>query len=60
MNDMPLSCQPAPDSAVTEAGVNGRYFPAIDNHEVWDDPSIEGLLSATPYLKDLSVSAATT
>ena len=57
MNDMLLSRLPAPDSALTEAGLNGRYFPAIGNHEVWDDPSIEGVLSATPYLKDLGVSA---
>lgn len=60
MNDMLLSRLPAPDSELTEAGLNGRYFPAVGNHEVWDDPSIGGLLSATPYLKDLGVSAATT
>ncbi|OSP53597.1 hypothetical protein BV911_17170 [Pseudoruegeria sp. SK021] len=57
MNDMLLSRLPAPDSELTEAGLNGRYFPAIGNHEVWDDPSIEGVLSATPYLKDMGVSA---
>lgn len=57
MNDMLLSRLPAPDGDLTEAGLNGRYFPAIGNHEVWDDPSIEGVLSATPYLKDLGVTA---
>lgn len=57
MNDMLLSQLPAPDAELTDAGLNGRYFPAIGNHEVWDDPSIEGVLSATPYLKDLGVSA---
>ena len=57
MNDMLLSRLPAPDADLTEAGLNGRYFPAIGNHEVWDDPSIEGVLSATSYLKDMGVSA---
>ena len=32
-------------------------FPAVGNHEVWDDPKIEGVLSAVPYLKKLGLSA---
>ncbi len=47
---------PAPDSQMRAAGLAGRVFPAVGNHEVWYDPNAEGLLTAFPYLKQLGVS----
>src|SRR5260370_29745258 len=38
------------------AGLPGRIFPAVGNHEVWDDSDVEGLLHAFPYLKQFGVS----
>lgn len=52
-----LSRLPAPDASLRTAGLNGRWFPTVGNHEVWGDPKIEGVLSAVPYLKKLGVSA---
>jgi hypothetical protein len=52
-----LSRLPAPDASMRAAGLEGRWFPTVGNHEVWGDPKIEGLLSAVPYLKKLGVSA---
>ena len=37
------------------AGLEGRWFIGVGNHEVWGDPNIEGVLSAVPYLKKLGV-----
>jgi hypothetical protein len=39
------------------AGLPGRVFTAIGNHEVWDDSDVEGVLTAFPYLKQFGVSA---
>jgi hypothetical protein len=39
-----------------DAGLPGRVFPAVGNHEVWADPDVEGLLTAFPYLKHFGVS----
>ena len=47
---------PLPDDQMRAAGLPGRVFPAVGNHEVWDDSDVEGLLSAFPYLKDFGVS----
>jgi hypothetical protein len=47
---------PAPDRQMRAAGLPGRVFPAVGNHEVWDDSDVEGLLSAFPYLKRFGVS----
>jgi hypothetical protein len=30
-------------------------FPAVGNHEVWDDSDVQGLLAAFPYLKQFGV-----
>ena len=38
-----------------EAGLEGRWFVGIGNHQVWADPNIEGLLSAALYLEKLGV-----
>ena len=47
---------PAPDDQMRAAGLGGRVFPAVGNHEVWGDAGAEGLLSVLPYLKQLGVS----
>ena len=47
---------PAPDQQMRAAGLPGRIFPAVGNHEVWDDFDVEGLLQAFPYLKQFGVS----
>jgi hypothetical protein len=52
-----LSQLPAPDATMRAAGLEGRWFPAVGNHEVWGDPKIDGVLTAIPYLKKLGVSA---
>lgn len=47
---------PPPDDQMRAAGLPGRVFPAVGNHEVWDDSDVEGLLTAFPYLKQFGVS----
>ena len=37
------------------AGLDGRWFLGVGNHEVWGDPEIQGVLDAVPYLKKLGV-----
>jgi len=48
---------PAPDAEMRTAGLPGRVFTAIGNHEVWNDSDVEGVLTAFPYLKQFGVSA---
>src|SRR5262249_18187749 len=47
---------PPPDEQMRAAGLPGRVFPAVGNHEVWDDSDVQGLLQAFPYLKRFGVS----
>ena len=47
---------PAPDQQMRAARLPGRIFPAVGNHEVWDDSDVQGLLQAFPYLKQFGVS----
>jgi hypothetical protein len=47
---------PPPDDQMRAAGLPGRVFPAVGNHEVWNDSDVEGLLTAFPYLKKFGVS----
>jgi hypothetical protein len=47
---------PALDQQMRAAGLPGRVFPAVGNHEVWDDSDVKGLLQAFPYLKQFGVS----
>jgi len=47
---------PPPDDQMRAVGMPGRVFPAVGNHEVWEDSDVEGLLSAFPYLKQFGVS----
>jgi len=56
VNDALVKQLPAPDNHLTEAGLDGRVFPAAGNHEVWEDSSAEGLMSTFPYLKKFGVS----
>ena len=45
----------APDAEMRAAGLEGRWFIGIGNHEVWGDPRIDGVLSTVPYLRPLGV-----
>lgn len=55
VNATMLSQLPPPDSEMRAAGLEGRYFLGVGNHEVWGDPKIEGVLSTLPHLKKLGV-----
>jgi hypothetical protein len=55
LNDTMLRQLPEPDAEMRAAGLEGRWFLSIGNHEVWGDPKIEGTLSAVPYLKNFGV-----
>jgi hypothetical protein len=50
-----LTQLPPADEEMKKAGMDGRVFPAVGNHEVWADSDVEGLLAAFPYLKKLGV-----
>jgi Calcineurin-like phosphoesterase len=56
VNENVLKQLPPPDSEMKAAGLEGRVFPAVGNHEVWGDTDVEGLLAAFPYLKKFGVS----
>jgi hypothetical protein len=56
VNDDVLKQLPAPDRQMRAAGLPGRVFPAVGNHEVWGDTDVQGLLSTFPYLKKFGVS----
>ena len=55
VNETMLKKLPAPDDEMRAAGLDGRFFMSVGNHEVWADPKIEGVLSALPYLKKFGV-----
>src|ERR1700745_4191868 len=57
VNDTMLKLLPAPDAEMRAAGLDGRWFMSVGNHEVWGDPKIEGTLAAVPYLKSFGVTA---
>jgi len=46
---------PPPDDQMKAAGLPGRVFPAVGNHEVWEDSDVQGLLAAFPYLSKFGV-----
>ena len=50
-----LKQMPPPDDEMRAAGLPGRVFPAVGNHEVWDDSDVQGLLASFPYLKQFGV-----
>jgi len=56
VNEDVLKQLPHPDKHMKDAGLDGRVFPAVGNHEVWDDSDVEGLLASFPYLKKFGVS----
>jgi hypothetical protein len=43
------------DDEMRAAGLDGRWFIGVGNHEVWGDPKIEGTLNAVPYLRNLGI-----
>ena len=51
-----LNRLPPADDEMRAAGLPGRVFTAVGNHEVWDDSDVEGVLTAFPYLKQFGVS----
>ena len=53
--DTMLKLLPPPDDEMRAAGLEGRWFLSVGNHEVWGDPKIEGTLAAVPYLKNSGV-----
>jgi hypothetical protein len=55
VNEDVLSQLPPPEQRMKDAGLDGRVFPAVGNHEVWEDSDVEGLLSSFPYLKKFGV-----
>ena len=55
VNDTTLKLLPPPDDEMRAAGLDGRWFLSVGNHEVWGDPKIEGSLAAVPYLKNFGV-----
>ena len=55
VNEEVMNQLPPPDKDLKAAGLDGRVFPAVGNHEVWGDTDVEGLLSVFPYLKKYGV-----
>jgi hypothetical protein len=55
VNEALLRQLPPPDAEMRAAGLPGRVFPAVGNHEVWDDSDVQGLLAAFPYLSKFGV-----
>jgi hypothetical protein len=55
VNETVLKKLPPSDSEMLAAGLEGRWFLGVGNHEVWGDPKIEGVLSTVPYLRKLGV-----
>ena len=48
VNEDVMKKLPAPDEQMRAAGLPGRVFPAVGNHEVWGDTDVEGLLTSFP------------
>ncbi len=55
VNNTMLKLLPPADAEMRAAGLDARWFVSPGNHEVWDDPKIEGVLSAVPWLKKFGV-----
>lgn len=45
VNEDVLKGLPSPNKKMRDAGLDGRIFPAVGNHEVWGDTDVEGLLA---------------
>jgi Calcineurin-like phosphoesterase len=56
VNEEVLKQLPPPDKEMLAAGLEGRVYPAVGNHEVFYDSDVQGLLASFPYLKKLGVS----
>lgn len=55
VNDTMLALLPPAGDQMRAAGLEGRWFIGVGNHEVWGDSKIEGVLDAVPYLTKLGV-----
>jgi len=44
---------PHPDG---DLGLPGRVLASVGNHETWDDPNLEGMMTTMPWLTDLGMS----
>ena len=55
VNETMLKQLPPADSEMRAAGLEGRWYMSVGNHEVWGDPKIDGVLDALPYLKTFGV-----
>ncbi len=55
VNEEVLKQLPLASKKMQAAGLPGRVYPAVGNHEVWNDSDVEGLLTAFPYLKKFGV-----
>src|SRR5262245_8154781 len=55
VNDTMLKQLPPADSEMRAAGLEGRWFMGVGNHEVWGDPKIDGVLDTVPYLRKFGV-----
>jgi hypothetical protein len=47
---------PPPDNRLKQAGLEGRVFGALGNHEVWGDSTAEAFRAAFPYVTKLGMS----
>jgi hypothetical protein len=56
LSDHLLKALPPPDDEMLAAGLRGRVFPAIGNHDVWEDSQIDGFLESFPYLRSFGIS----
>jgi hypothetical protein len=44
VNDTMLKLLPPPDAEMRAAGLEGRWFMSVGNHEVWGDQKLKGRL----------------
>jgi hypothetical protein len=55
VNSTLLTQLPPPDAGMRAAGLDGRVFASPGNHEVWEDPKLDGFFGAFPYIKKFGV-----
>jgi len=57
VNEEVVKQLPPPDAEMRAAGMHGRMFPSVGNHEVWYDANAQGFLATFPYLKVLGITS---
>ena len=55
VDDELLKQLPPADSQLRAAGLDGRVVASPGNHEVWEDPKLDGFFGAFPYLRRLGL-----